>query len=308
MMQGVPRKAIGNTEREGQEGVPVKKFLVLTTMVVMASMMMSGVTAAGASVSSTVAAGSRPMIGATAAGKTFSGLPTISLNWSGYAVTGKTPFNYVSSTFTVPTLTCNGTKLVYTSDWVGLDGFNDDTVEQDGASGFCRRPTYETPAYYAWIEMFPAPTVKTFNVNPGDVITASVVYTGSTFHLTVTDVTTGQTKTVSSTCSSCERDSAEWIIERPAGCNKTETKCFLFALANFGTTTMAEDNARQDGGAVTGLSSYPNAHQIFMVQNTPQGGFYSIDNVSGVDPAANAFSVQWLKYGHVTPISLSPKS
>ena len=203
----------------------MKKFLILTTMTVMASMAMTTVTAASASVSSAVSSGA-PMIGASVAGTHF-GLPTVSENWSGYAVTGKTPFNDVSSTFTVPTVTCNGMKDVYTSDWVGLDGFNDQTVEQDGASGTCtKKSNYKDAYYYAWIEMYPAATVKAYKVRPGDVITASVIYTGSTFNLTVTDVTSGQTTTVSSACSSCERDSAEWIIERPAGCDPYPTKYF----------------------------------------------------------------------------------
>jgi hypothetical protein len=290
-----------------QEGVPVKKFLVLTTMVVMASMVMTGVTAASASSGSAVGGGA-PMIRTGAIGKTDAGLPTVSLNWSGYAVTGKKPYNYVSSEFVVPTVTCNGTKDVYTSDWVGLDGFDDETVEQDGIAAFCKGPTYETPAYYAWIEMFPAATVKTFNVLPGDVVSASVNYANSKFALTITDVSSGLTKTVSSACSSCERASAEWIIERPAGCNRTETKCFLFALANFGTSVLSENVARVDGGSVTGLSAFPNAHQIFMVQNTKSGGFYTLDNVGPVHPATNAFKVQFLKSGKVTPITLGPKS
>jgi len=284
----------------------VKKFLILTTMVVMGSMVMTGATAATASAGSAVSSGA-PMIGGTA-GKTY-GLPTVSLNWSGYAVTGKTPFNYVSSEFVVPALTCNGLKDTYTSNWVGLDGFNDGTVEQDGTAARCTvKSNYTLPYYYAWIEMFPAPTVKEFKVKPGDVVSASVIYSNGAFNLSVTDVTSGLSKTVSATCSSCERASAEWIIERPAGCNKSETKCYLFALANFGTATMAENEASQDGGPVTGLSAYPKAHQIFMVQNTPAGGFYTLDSPSSVDATADSFTTTWLHYGKVTPITLGPKS
>jgi Peptidase A4 family len=248
------------------------------------------------------------MIGAGATGKTEFGLPTISLNWSGYAVTGKKPYNYVSSRYVVPTVKCNGMKDVYTSDWVGLDGFNDGTVEQDGISGFCtKRSDYKLPYYYAWIEMYPAPTVVAYQVRPGDSISASVLYTtNGNFTLTVTDVTSGQTSTTVATCSSCERASAEWIIERPAGCNPYPTNCFLFALANFGFTKMADDVASQDGGNITGLAKYPNAHQIYMVQNTKAGGFYALDAVGPVTAAKNAFTVKWLHYGKVTPIQLGP--
>ena len=51
--------------------------------------------------------------------------PTISENWSGYAVTGKKQYTYVHSTFVQPSVTCSGVANQYTSNWVGLDGFND---------------------------------------------------------------------------------------------------------------------------------------------------------------------------------------
>ena len=62
---------------------------------------------------------------------------TISENWSGYAVTGKKQYTYVHSTFVQPAITCTGVEDQYTSNWVGLDGFNDETVEQDGTFAWC---------------------------------------------------------------------------------------------------------------------------------------------------------------------------
>ncbi len=293
-----------------QEGVPVRKVLGLTTMLVITATVLSGALAAGAGAASTAAVGGgSPMIRAN--GGTSFGLPTISENWSGYAATSTKSFTGASTEFIQPTVTCSvgHNKDVYTSNWVGLDGFNNGTVEQDGTSGYCAPRHGTSPTYYAWIEMYPAATVVEYHVAAGDVISASVEYaTGGTFTLTVTDVTSGESKSVQATCASCARSSAEWIVERPAGCNPYPTNCYLFALAKFSPVTMVDNVATVEGGTSTGLGSLPHAHQIIMVQPTKKGGFYALDNVSGVDPAPNAFTVTWLKYGKVLPITLGPKS
>ena len=109
---------------------------------------------------------------------------TISLNWSGYAVTGKKPYNYVTSTFVQPTVTCPGVADQDISNWVGLDGYNDQTVEQDGTAAWCGGPNDTTPKYEAWYEMFPANSVNVFAVHPGDIIQATVSYSDSTANFT----------------------------------------------------------------------------------------------------------------------------
>ncbi len=287
----------------------MKKILGLTTIVVIAATVLSGALAAGVGAASTAAVtgSGSPMI--RAAGTSYS-LPTISLNWSGYAATSKKPFTYASTKFVQPSISCNMSKPkpknVYTSNWVGLDGFNDETVEQDGTSGHCNLYT-GLPNYYAWIEMYPLPTVREYNVSPGDVIQASVAYsTGGTFTLTVTDVTAGLTKTVTDTCTTCARASAEWIVERPAGCQPFPTNCFLFALAQFTPAAMFDNAAQVEGGSRTGLNKLSGVHQIFMVQTKPDGQFYSLDNVSPIN-ATNSFTVTWLNYGKKTPITLGPR-
>jgi hypothetical protein len=287
----------------------VKKLFVLAAMVVLAATALSFADATGASgsVGSAVPGNAGgPLIRAVGHGQTNQGLPTIAENWSGYAVesTGK-PFTYVSSEFVQPAVTCNGIKYVNTSNWVGLDGFEDQTVEQDGTGAYCGGSGNMKPLYYAWIELYPLPEINAFNVKPGDVISAIVSSTNSgKFTLTISDLTSGRTKTQVANCSTCERASAEWIIERPAYCNNSETKCFITPLANFGTTTMTENIAKLQGGQPTGLGSMPDASQIFMVQPTTNGGFYSLVNVSPVDSAPNSFSEQFLHYGKKIPITL----
>ncbi len=66
-----------------------------------------------------------------------SGVPTISINWSGYAAFSPSKFKYVFSTFVQPSVTCNGTTPEATSNWAGLDGYSDGTVEQDGTFAIC---------------------------------------------------------------------------------------------------------------------------------------------------------------------------
>jgi hypothetical protein len=228
---------------------------------------------------------------------------TISLNWSGYAVTGKKPYTYVHSTFVQPTITCPGVADQYTSNWVGLDGYSDDTVEQDGTVAWCGGPSDTTPKYEAWYEMFPANSVNVFAVHPGDIIDASVSYSAGDFALTVTDLSTGKTATDTATCASCARASAEWIIERPALCNNAETKCFITELADFGTSTMSGDEAQVAGGKVKGVGAFNNyAIDLVNPDANGDGGFYSLDTVGPV--SGKSFTADWQEPGTTVPISL----
>jgi len=292
----------------------VKKALVLVTIAATAAaaLTIAGASGAGGSEGTTQLTGATgvPMVRVVGhhMASTFGGLPTVALNWSGYAeeAAPNQKFNYVSSEFTQAAVNCtSGQKFTNTSNWVGLDGFENDTVEQDGTAAYCAGPGNHTAKYYAWIELFPLPEVIAFTVKPGDVISALVRSTNAgRFTLTVSDLTSGMSKSQSAAGPTDQRASAEWIIERPAECNNSETKCFITPLANFGTTEMTENVAGVQGQAPVGLGSLPNANQIFMIQTTKNGGFYSLVNVSPVDTAANAFSVQWLHAGQPVPITL----
>jgi len=230
---------------------------------------------------------------------------TISLNWSGYAVTGHKPYTYVHSTFVEPTITCPGVADQWTTNWVGLDGYSDQTVEQDGTAAWCGGADDTTPKYEAWYEMYPAGSVNMFAVHPGDIIDASVSYSDSAgdFSLTVSDLSTGKTATDAATCSSCERTSAEWIIERPALCNNALTKCFITELADFGTSTMSGDEAQVEGGNVKGVGAFNNdAIDIVNPDANADGGFYSLDTVGPV--SGKSFTATWQEPGATVPISL----
>jgi Peptidase A4 family len=142
-----------------------------------------------------------------------------STNWAGYvALTGNstTSFKAVTADFTVPSVNCSvvGTSDAFAYHWVGLDGWTDSTVEQDGVADFCEGGT---AFYYAWWETFPGGINLTTALNPGDQVTATVTYTGGNYVMEVTDITQGTVVVnVTEPCNSgstCHRSSAEAITE-----------------------------------------------------------------------------------------------
>jgi len=142
-------------------------------------------------------------------------------NWSGYVALpksgGSQTFTNVSAQYTVPSVNCNetGSSDAFAYHWIGLDGWNDSTVEQDGVADFC---VGGDPEYDAWYEMYPAPFSVDFAVSPGDAITSSVTYNTSTkyYTLKLTDQTTGSSFSVAKQCGTagtCDNSSAEVITE-----------------------------------------------------------------------------------------------
>jgi Peptidase A4 family len=164
--------------------------------------------------------------------------PVQTVNWSGFAdVTSSSSqkFTSVSGRWTMPAMSClpgaYRTGDVFLSQWVGLDGATDSTVEQLGSAAEC----YEGVEYYfVWYEMFPSATVVEGttaciddNVDcpqPGDQISASVTVTPGAsgendYALSLTDQTRPQENfsvTASCATTTCLDASAEWVIERPA--------------------------------------------------------------------------------------------
>jgi hypothetical protein len=202
---------------------------------------------------------------------------------------------------------CDGKKNNWTSEWVGLDGFASNTVEQDGTFAACLGKNHRKPVYFAWYEMFPAASVNVFPVKPGDVIEPAVHFANGKFTLTIADRTSHKSATTSAACSECQRASAEWIVERPALCNNDLTNCFITALANFGTARMTAASASVAGGAAKPISRFAHV-PIDMVQPNKAGtSFKVIAHTSGLtrtDHSSSSFSVKWLGRGGIVPITL----
>ena len=101
--------------------------------------------------------------------------------------------------------------------WVGLDGFSNSTVEQDGTLAFCQGGT---ATYYTWWEMYPTNDIQLVgsSVAPGDKIVTSVKFAGGNYTLKVTDSTHPANsftagRAVRHRPVTCANASAEWIAE-----------------------------------------------------------------------------------------------
>jgi hypothetical protein len=176
-------------------------------------------------------------------------------NWSGYADTGS-GYSEVSGSWTEPSASC-GSELTLAAFWVGIDGYSDSTVEQDGTLIEC----YEGIAYqYSWWEMYPSNAIQIVgeSVQPGDLITASVNVNGSNYLLTVLDVT-NPANDISTTqgCSDCDNGSAEWIAEAPSGSNG------IYPLTDFGTWTLTNSTV-VEGSASGVISTFPDDELIMI--------------------------------------------
>lgn len=199
-----------------------------------------------------------------------------SLNWAGYAAYNGTSSD-VKGTWVVPSVSCTNTST-YSSSWVGLDGYNDSSVEQTGTEHDCINGS---PSYYAWYEMYPKPGyIAPIAVNAGDTMTAEVKFTGrGNFALTITNVTKGTSFTTNQRMNKAQRLSAEWITEAPWSGG-------VLPLANFGTMNFS--NALVDGQTIQG--SPLTKDQINMVASD---GTTLKAQTSSLDGTGAGFSVTW---------------
>jgi peptidase A4-like protein len=217
----------------------------------------------------------------------------VSGNWSGYADDNSAGNTYssVSGHWTEPAITgCKAHVLSAVVFWVGLDGFRNGTVEQDGTIAICPSGGSTVPIYATWWEMYPSNFIQFIglNVRPGDKISASVVRTGTSYTLQVTDSTTqGNNFSTTQSCSAatCQNASAEWIAEAPST-SKGEVP-----LSNFGTWTLT--NAAVTAGSSSGtIKNFPDDEITMegpggkvMAQpgplNTPGNQFNDTWNASG---------------------------
>jgi hypothetical protein len=207
-----------------------------------------------------------------------------SYNWSGYADSSATPntFTAVSAKWRQPRTVCSPEQEL-TAYWVGLDGYSNETVEQDGTLAYC----FEGVAYYyTWWEMYPGGSVTVGStVQPGDVIAASVKRSGTSYTLSLTDFNNpaNSFSTVQS-CTTCQNESAEWIAERPA---------FSIGITplTFFRTWNPVGAVQTSNGARGTIAAGPNPTQITMFDATQT---YPLDNVSGLFARGSSFAAHWL--------------
>jgi hypothetical protein len=211
-----------------------------------------------------------------------SGLSQVeSTNWSGYADTGSN-FSTATGSWSEPGASCSR-STTYAAFWVGIDGYSSDTVEQDGTLIEC----YQRTAYqYSWWEMYPTNDIQVVgeSVAAGDSISASVVRSGDSYTLSVSDSThTANSFTTTQSCSDCANSSAEWIAEAPC-CTSSGG---ILPLADFGTWT--ENGSTVTEGSASGVISSFTDDEITMVDNS---GLVKAQPGS-LNGSGNGFSVTW---------------
>jgi hypothetical protein len=118
----------------------------------------------------------------------------------------------VTAKWVVPSVAVSS-KATYSSDWVGIDGFNNSHLIQTGTES----DYYNGSAHYdAWWEILPAAetVIRSITVKPGDTITASIVK-GSSSSWTIT-ITDGSHSFTTTKTYAGPHASAEWIEEAPS--------------------------------------------------------------------------------------------
>ena len=186
----------------------------------------------------------------------------------------------VTGTWTEPSVSCtSATSLA--AFWVGIDGYSSSSVEQDGTLAEC----YRGRAYqYTWWEMYPANAIQVVgsSLHAGDSITASVVRSGTSYTLKVSDSGhSANSFTTTQTCSSCANSSAEWIAEAPSGSSG------VYPLTNFHSWT--ESGATVRAGSTSGVISSFADDEITMIDSS--GATKALPGV--LNGSGNGFSVTW---------------
>jgi hypothetical protein len=205
-----------------------------------------------------------------------------STNWSGYADDNSAGNTYskVTGGWTEPSVSCTK-RTSLAAFWVGIDGYSSGSVEQDGTLAECY---LGSAYYYTWWEMYPSNAIQVAgsSLSPGDSISASVVKSGTSYTLTVTDSThpANSFSTVQS-CSNCADSSAEWIAEAPSGSRG------VYPLSDFHSWT--ERGATVTSGSTSGvISTFPD-DKIIMIDSA--GRTKALPGA--LNSSGNGFTVTW---------------
>ncbi len=155
-------------------------------------------------------------------------------NWSGVVDQGST-FTGASATWVVPNVTTPPDVVEVSSNWVGVDGFSNQSLIQTGTT---EADLEGTGDYFAWVEILPAASTEEFPVNAGDEISASVAQDSpGVWTISIADVTLGLSYSTNPEVSyTGPGTSAEWIQEAPE-----DQYGDIYTLADFGTVQFSHE-------------------------------------------------------------------
>jgi hypothetical protein len=222
---------------------------------------------------------------------------TVSYNliWAGYAVTGS-DFTYVQGSWVVHSVDCTATPNSDSSEWVGIDGWSSNTVEQTGTDADCNG---STPFYYVWYEFYPLNTIPITDISiaPGDKFNAWVGYDGNNeYTVSITNITTGQSFTKEVEFSGADgsgeplRNSAEWIEEMD-GNQLSDFSQDLFGPLFTGSE--AEANSATDSSVQGVIGDFGDAVQQSFTTRTGRAGSKLTAAPSALASDETSFGVTW---------------
>jgi len=207
--------------------------------------------------------------------------------WSGYIVASeiqnRSPVvSSVSASWTVPEIKLSENNT-FSSVWVGIGGYGEDTLIQTGTAQECINGKF---VYYAWYELVPDSLVHIPNIHvqAGDAVTASISLINentNTWSIKIADITRNQ-RFQTTVVYNSSRWSAEWIVERP------KVNGALSTLADFGNVTLTECKATLDG--VNGVISSFSYAQFVMYDQELQ-----LVKVSPLNDDGSSFTVNYLE-------------
>lgn len=219
-----------------------------------------------------------------------------STNWSGYAVSGSAgSVTSVQGSWIVPAVSGGKRTTAYSSFWVGIDGFNSNTVEQIGTDSDLRNGI---AVYYAWYEFYPNPMVQitSITISPGDTMSASVTFNqgSNTFTVQITDVTAGQSVSQTGSVSGATESSAEWIAEAPSS-RSGVLPLANFVTVNFGTdyTAVSSTCFATVNGVSGSIGSFGSAVQTITMVGATRHSTYLKAQPSTLSTDGTSFSVTW---------------
>jgi hypothetical protein len=213
-------------------------------------------------------------------------------HWSGYLITlgefqNRTEgVTAISASWVVPQIIYSDNDT-YSSVWLGVGGYGEDSLIQAGTEQQCVNGRIE---YFGWYELLPDYIVRIPNlqVNPGDSVTVSIDLQNQDLNLwqiKFTDFSNGGTFEKSDISYHSSQKSAEWIVERPMVNKATST------LSNFGSASLNDCTATINGesGPVGNFTYAPiimvdsndNALTTTSQLNSNGSGF----NVTYIDPS-----------------------
>jgi len=135
-------------------------------------------------------------------------------NWSGYVAQGG-PYASVTGTFSVPH---TGKYLAGStlSEWVGIDGWTDDSLLQAGVDEIPQKSG--SALVEPWFEVLPSPQrlVPGVMVRPGDLVTVTLAQAGQQWRISLADDSNGEAFNIAVRYEG-DLTSAEWIVEANSG-------------------------------------------------------------------------------------------